>query len=592
MVMPSWSQSRLVARLRSCLEFFYPSTYRVGAGGAGEENGPIVTSFSSLAAYERYKYAWSANIDYVYDHAWTLYAHVGAINVKPRQRFDDVVVYNYKYSVETELAGELRDAALTRSNVDPDYEEPGLGRRVVLRRKDPLRVPMELGRRKVTWPRRGPVHEDARAFEEWFDRPPVARCRNCVLRTARFALAFWRDGLFWYLYNPYRCDEFGLWCDRGRACVVRFCSRESLRRHLTILLLRAHARETPDEPAPADREDRPDDVPGDVQIYRVTFHCCRLRDPEQRRAPRPPRHGPQPSRVRDLGDLEEEEEEKDDDDFRRERPEWLKRMRVTWTRCAAARRCTTLAAKVAARAGRKTPRWHHYYVEEPGRLFSLWGGLRVERAGSRVTRACYAVCAGMTRLTAPEYWSPRVLDAIVVCGERYCARGRDGRFEIGRIAFDVRTLPAIGGALYARSDRCLWRTVRRALDDHHFAVLTCESSCLGLFKFCGAYYACDVGSHGPPLFRHGHGAPYLLRATSYRRFLTALVLTIGSPEPSPFAVIPVEILRVVEPRDLATALERGKRPGVRAARRTRRRRETAPKTFAYRTCDSSTRRKR
>ncbi|XP_014483133.1 PREDICTED: uncharacterized protein LOC106748781 [Dinoponera quadriceps] len=502
----------------------------------------------------RYKYAWGANIDYIYDHAWTLYTHVGAINVRRRQRFDDVVVYNYKYSVELELIQEMRDVPVARE-VDGKYEESELKKQIALPRKDPLKVRVELGCRKITEPASAPVHEDTRRIEEWFDLL-AARYRNCVLRTSRFSLAFWQDGLFWYLYNPYRCDKYGFWDDEGRACIVKFCSRDSLRRHLMILLLRAYA---PTDPARQSQRDV-----FDIQIFHVTFHCCQLHNLKLlQRGPRPSgRVDECPSDPLDVSDGELTDRT-DDDGTRdtREKVTWLKRFPVTWSRCPASGRKRRPSGK---------ERWHHYYVEEFNRLFSLWGQIHVtdgmfERANRGMqTYACYVVCAGMTRITAPEYWGPKILDVIVMCGDRYYARskleaeGKTGeyahvscrylsdRFEIGGTVFEARMLPAVPGRLYAKSDECLWRSLERTFADHLFAVLTCETACLGLFKFCGAYYMCDVNSFGPPLFKYGHGAPYLMRATSFRKFLTMLVATVGSSDRSRFTLNPVEILKVVE----------------------------------------------
>ncbi|XP_011139199.2 uncharacterized protein LOC105183045 [Harpegnathos saltator] len=523
----------------------------------------------------RYKYAWGANIDYIYDHAWTLFTHIGALNVRRKQRFDDVVVYNYKYSVELELVHEMKDAPVARG-VDWGYEENGLKRRVMLPRKDPLKVRVELGCRKVTESTGVPVHEDARAVEQWFDQL-AWRYRNCILRTSRFSLAFWQDGLFWYLYNPYRCDEFGLWDDDGRGCIVKFCSKDSLRRHLVLLSLRAFAYEVP-------RSVRADEHVFDLQIFHVTFLCCQLHNLKllQRgaapKAPRQPRVGEVRSSFFETSDGDEAERESEmdvDEDPRaaRERVAWLKRFRATWSKCPAGSGQKRRAAKVVAGdSGKK--RWHHYHVEEANRLFSLWGSVHVsdgmfdEANRGMQTYACYVVCAGMTRLMAPEYWSPKVLDVVVMCGDRYYTRSRleaerkvgsseyarvdcwskylSERFDIAGTIFEARMLPALDGRLYAKSDKCLWRSLERMFAEHPFAVLTCESVCLGLFKFCGAYYMCDVGSFGPPLFTYGHGVPYLMRATSFRKFATVLVASIGSPDRSRFTLNPVEILKVVE----------------------------------------------
>ncbi|XP_029666284.1 uncharacterized protein LOC115237416 [Formica exsecta] len=523
----------------------------------------------------RYKYAWGANIDYIYDHAWTLYTHIGTINVKKKQRLDDVVVYNYKYDVEIELIQEMRDIPVVR-NVDFNYEESDLKRQITLRRKDPLEVRVELGCQKITNLEYVPVHEETRRIEEWFDKL-AARYRDCIFRTTRFSLAFWQDGLFWYLYNPYRCDEFGYWNDNGRACIIKFCSKSSLRRHLMILLLRAYAyREIPKSRDPNQSEIASDNV-FDVQIFHVTFHCCQLYNLKllQRGVPEPSRQriDERPSdsllEIEDTTDREEDEE--DDPREPREKVTWLKCHRVTWSRCAPTKRKSR--AKFAV-SGDKVARWHQYYVEKPNRLFSLWGEIHItdrmfdEANRGMQTYACYVVCAGMTRIMAPEYWSPKILDAIVVCGDRYYTRSKHeaelksteteyvqvscwsrylcDRFEIGDTLFEARMLPAICGRLYARSRECLRGTLERLFSDHHFGILTCESVCLGVFKFCGAYYMCDVNSFGPPLFPYGHGAAYLMRATSLGEFVMMLVLTIASTERSRFSLNPVEILRIVD----------------------------------------------
>ncbi|XP_036146275.1 uncharacterized protein LOC114254284 [Monomorium pharaonis] len=542
----------------------------------------------------RYKYMWSANIDYIYDHAWMLFTHMGTINVQQRQRLDDVVVYNYRYSVEIELADAMPDVAVDFA--DTMFTEDNMTATTkTLSRKDPLQVRVErLGCEKQTDAGYIPVHKDTSKLEEWLGKV-IERHNDCILRTIRFSLAFWRDGLFWYLYNPYRCDEYGFWNDDGHACIVKFCTADSLRRHLMILMLRGHAydrlRDRNDE-----RYDNPDDfiIHLEVQIYNVTFHCCQLDNLKLLRRSEPSK---QPRRTIDArpsdsleieedeeGEIAKLDEDEDEADSRepREKAVWLKRCReTTWGKYAPAdRKRRPDWAEVCA--GGKA-RWHEYYVEERNRLFSLWGEVHItdgvfdEANRGMQAYACYVVCAGMTRLMAPEYWTSKTLDTIVVCGDRYYARSRHeaelrcvndvavppgstrariavtlspkyltDRFKIGEILFEARMLPAVRGRLYVDSDECLWRTLERVFSSYHFAVLTCDSVCLGLFKFCGAYYVCDVNSFGPPLFPYGRGAAYLLRATFFRKFVTVLVLIVGSPERSRFSLNPIEILRIVE----------------------------------------------
>ncbi|XP_020289328.1 uncharacterized protein LOC109857441 [Pseudomyrmex gracilis] len=503
----------------------------------------------------RYKHASSANVDYIYDLAWSLHTHIGAINVKEKQLLDDVVVYNYRYCIGVELLEEMKDVPVV-GDVDFNYKEDCLDKQITLSRKDPLAVMMEIGCQKVTDSGYVSVHENVRKIEDWFNNVS-SRYRNCIFRTTRFSLAYWKDGLFWYLYNPYRCDEFGFWNDEGYACIVKFCSKDSLLRHLMILLLRAYAYRVPSSSNEKTRN------VFDVQIFHVILHDCQLHNPKllQRGAFK---------RIARCADEcppaseEDSEEENGDPREPREKSTWLKRLQITWGKCASRKRRTKVAKA----------RWHQYYVEEPKRLFSLWGDMHISDAmfdeanRGMQAYACYMVCAGMTRIMAPEYWNPKILDVIVMCGDRYYTQSKleaevkstrrehahvscwnkylCDRFEIGETLFEARMLPAVCGRLYARSDDCLWKLLERMFADHHFGVLTCDGSCLGLFRFCGAYYMCDVNSHGPPLFHHGNGAAYLIRATSFHKFVTVLVLTINSSERSRFGLNPIEILRVVE----------------------------------------------
>ncbi|XP_044576999.1 uncharacterized protein LOC123260113 [Cotesia glomerata] len=186
----------------------------------------------------RYKFATSNNIDYIYDLAWMLFLHVGSLSINHKLRLDDVVVYNYNYCVELELVQELKDVEKI-SGAGFRFLEKGVKIRA-MKRPELMKLTGELGQEKKKLFLDKPVHEGTKEIEQWFDKLPD-NCRNCVFKTGKFALAFWKDGSFWYLYNPYRCDKFGFWDDNGKASVIKFCSRVALRRHLMILLVRAYA---------------------------------------------------------------------------------------------------------------------------------------------------------------------------------------------------------------------------------------------------------------------------------------------------------------------------------------------------------------
>ncbi|XP_012282082.1 uncharacterized protein LOC105700631 [Orussus abietinus] len=524
----------------------------------------------------RYKFAWGANIDYIYDHAWLLFVHMGSLKIREHQRLDDVVVYNYRYSVEVELVQELKDLPRMET-VSWDYLEKNFRSTRKTSRPELMHTRDTMGWQKTTDRQTSPIHESTRKLEEWFDGLED-RFFNCIFRTPRFCLAFWRDGFFWYLYNPYRCDEFGFWDDQGYACILKFCTKKSLKRHLMILLLRAYAYErcgdVRGQDAEKEEEKEKDEEKNSeglfsVQIYQMIYHCGQLHNLRlMQRVPPKPRTRLVPAKVSDpcsydpldIYDPCEDPEEAG----AAEEPRWLKRYRITWSKCR--RKRTSSPAKL---------RWHQFYVEEPNKLFSLWGELHTtqrlfpEENRGKQMYACYVVCAGMTRIMAPEYWTAKTLDAIVMCGDKYYTMSKLGSrrdpeedpeeflsqdcptrlgrsFKIGETFFEVDILPAICGRLYAKSGKNLRQSLEKMFLKHHFGILTCESTCVGLFKFCGAYYMCDVRSSGPPIFQYGDGVAYLIRTTGLHVLMVVLVLTIGAPECSQFVLNPIDILRVVD----------------------------------------------
>ena len=380
-----------------------------------------------------------------------LFIHMGFINIKKKQILDDVVVYNYKYNIELELVQELKDLPRI-TNVTWNFVEKAMKKQQERERKELMHVNEEIGSEKNMTHEKVPVHRSTKEIEEWFDKLDL-RYKNCIFRTTRFSLAFWKDGFFWYLYNPFRCDQFGFWDDSGYGCIMKFCSRDSLKRHLMILLLRAYVYEThfeenkPDEEndeeekeevnkeeeslekeAIEDQEPKKDVFT--IQIFHMIYHCCKIHNIKllQRGAPKPKMQlvpkkelDTCPEDIIELGDtcMNEEDEFGALDTEKIEKQSWLRTMSITWARFSD----TKKKKKKNQDEIIKNFMWHQYYVEEDSKLFSLWGRVSVkdevfpEENRGRQTYACYMVCAGMTRLIAPEYWTPNTLDAILFCGD-------------------------------------------------------------------------------------------------------------------------------------------------------------------------------
>lgn len=114
-------------------------------------------------------------------------------------------------------------------------------------------------------------------------------------RTPRFAVAYWEDGKFWYLYNPYRCDKLGFFSWDGYACLSKHCSKEALKRHLMILILRAYAYSSTSKKPKNDSEDQKSNKSKksrgssikteqdsneiktfSIRIYQFVYHSCNI----------------------------------------------------------------------------------------------------------------------------------------------------------------------------------------------------------------------------------------------------------------------------------------------------------------------------
>ncbi|XP_015117284.1 uncharacterized protein LOC107041307 [Diachasma alloeum] len=492
----------------------------------------------------RYKYATSSNIDYIYDHAWMLFIHIGSLNIKKKLQLDDIVVYNYKYSVEIDLEDEL--AVPKIPDVPWTFLEPSVKRIKHQKRPELMKMSEELGWEKINHKNHPPIHRDTETIEKFLGNVPDD-CHNFILRTCRFSLAVWRDGNFWYIYNPYRCDAFGYWDDQGNACIIKFTSRNTLNRHIVILLLRAYAHEAHAINSP---QEAPPREPLIIQLFKITYTCAKIHNLKflERKPPK--------SRRQKVWRDQEIKPLPDNYAGPVEKKSWLKTHQIIWTKCT--------------KGTSKKIKWHEYYVEEPDKVFSLWGEIHpTEEIFSKKNRgnqvyACYVVAAGMSRIMAPEYWTPKTMDTVVMCGDRYYTLSRlqsdfttsKGEFiaawnmrllrhfKIGDILFEIDVMRGVTGRLY--TEESLWRILEQFFIKHSFGILNCENSCLGIFKLSGAYFMMDVDSVGPPVFGLGDGVGYLVRVTSFRRFVVSLVITIASAECSFFTLHPVEVVKIVD----------------------------------------------
>ena len=103
-----------------------------------------------------------------------------------------------------------------------------------------------------------------------------------------------------------------------------------------------------------------------------------------------------------------------------EKSSWLYDLKISWTKGK-----SSSGNAVCRSREEDGSKWHHYEIVEPRRLYVLWGSFHItdlkfpEENRNKQANTCYAVCAAMSTINTPEYWSSHVLDAIIVCGDRY-----------------------------------------------------------------------------------------------------------------------------------------------------------------------------
>lgn len=109
-----------------------------------------------------------------------LFLHIGYLNVKPNQRFDDVLVYNYKYSVELELVQELKNVPVV-PDVSFKYVEKSLQKQRQRARKELTLTKSGFGVEKQKDEFKLPVHKATKMIEKWFDELEM-QFTNCIIR--------------------------------------------------------------------------------------------------------------------------------------------------------------------------------------------------------------------------------------------------------------------------------------------------------------------------------------------------------------------------------------------------------------------------
>jgi hypothetical protein len=109
-----------------------------------------------------------------------MFVHTGYLTTKPNQRFDDILVYNYIYSIEIQLVHEIKDIPIIR-DVTFEYFEESLTKKEIIQRNKVTLENCEFGVEKIKDNLKVPVHKHTRRLEKWFDKLSE-EFTNCILK--------------------------------------------------------------------------------------------------------------------------------------------------------------------------------------------------------------------------------------------------------------------------------------------------------------------------------------------------------------------------------------------------------------------------
>lgn len=95
-------------------------------------------------------------------------------------RFDDILIYNYIYSVEIELIDEFKDGYIT-ADIPFKFFEKNMVKLTVRSRKELTLSNSHFGEDKEKDDYHSPVHRLTRDIEKWFDQLDP-KFTNCIMK--------------------------------------------------------------------------------------------------------------------------------------------------------------------------------------------------------------------------------------------------------------------------------------------------------------------------------------------------------------------------------------------------------------------------
>ncbi|XP_044571091.1 LOW QUALITY PROTEIN: uncharacterized protein LOC6506264 [Drosophila ananassae] len=188
-------------------------------------------------------------------------------------------------------------------------------------------------------------------------------------------------------------------------------------------------------------------------------------------------------------------------------------------------------------------RWRNYDVEVAGRMWSLWGGLHPcarwfdsTVRGRQTLAVCVVACCAASTFRSLGMWSPKLLDAIVVNGDRYYRTSveQSERWDhlLGTCASSCRWSwwPSQVYSDPASTVMGLLEGLNYFFTRYQWGVLECQEQRLAFGHSSsreGGYFIYDCSAWGSPIFPDNMGASYALRATELQVLLYCMVVTLN-----------------------------------------------------------------
>lgn len=195
--------------------------------------------------------------------------------------------------------------------------------------------------------------------------------------------------------------------------------------------------------------------------------------------------------------------------------------------------------------------WYDFDIEIPNDLYSLWGNIHpmsslFGKCRNKQHMGIGVVAAQMASLYKLDAWSDRLIDGIVINGDRYFRESvenikeEDYRFElldlkktfqIEKINFKINIEQTVYGSIYCTDSK--YMNLSKALvyffTDNQHGILLSADKILTIGRDRNSdYFLFDSQSFGRPLFNDNkQGCAYVLRCRTISRLLHSIVITLN-----------------------------------------------------------------